>query len=79
MKKLLLLSLLILFSCSKDSESGSFLSKTQGKYFVDARFINSDNQTRVTKFNRQYFFQQMAFNTSPPSPIIIPSITKPKK
>ena len=67
MKKLILLSLLVLFGCSKDSDSGDFLSKTQGKYFVDARSVNADLPTTITKFNQQYFFQQMSFNSQSPS------------
>ena len=58
MKKLLLLSLLILFSCSKESDSESFFEKTAGKYFVDISNIDTDNSiiSTVTKFNRQYLF-----------------------
>jgi hypothetical protein len=64
MKKLLLLSLLVLFGCSKDSESDNklFFEKVNGKYFVyDYSKVNSSaDYNAVMIFNRGAFMSSIA-------------------
>ena len=59
MKRLLLLSLLVLSGCSKDSEDedrGTFFDKVAGKYYTNQ---SVDELMNIYKFNREFLLEEM--------------------